>query len=147
MRNSVQEKPLVTVQFYDPETGYENIWALPLGDGTYRLENPPFFIYDISLSDVVAALPDEEGVLQFLSVVRHSGNRTVRARSDDSLKDPGFRSTLLANLRGFGCQTEEHRDTLLSINVPPEIEINKVTSYLTASGLSWEYGSPAGLNT
>lgn len=112
----------------------------------YRLENPPFFIYDISLNDVVSAVPDQGGILQFLSVVGRSGNRTVRARSDDLLKDPSFRSAVFAHLHSVGCQTEEHRDTLLSINVPPKVDIKEVTSYLTASGLSWEYGSPAELN-
>ncbi len=48
----------VKVQFYDPVVGYENIWATPLGDGTYRLENPPFFVYDVSFDDVVSAIPN-----------------------------------------------------------------------------------------
>ncbi len=147
MHSSAQGRPLVRVQFYDPEIGYENIWALPLGDGTYRLENPPFFIYDISLNDVVAAVPDEDGVLQFLNVVGRSGSRTVRARSDSLLSEPSFKSKVEVTLRGMGCQTEDHRDKLLSINVPPATDIEKVTSYLTAMGLSWEYGYPARLNT
>jgi hypothetical protein len=70
----------VKVQFYDPAIGCENIWAAPLGDGLYRLENPPFFVYDISLDNVVAAAPNEHGLLQFLTVIRRSGNKTLRAR-------------------------------------------------------------------
>jgi hypothetical protein len=137
----------VKVQFYDQETGYENIWALPLGDGTYCLENPPFFIYDISLHDIVAAVPDENGVLQFLSIVARSGNKTLRARSDALLQSPMFRSQVKAELLTMGCCVEEHRHRLLSISVPSSTDMAKVIDYLTTNRLSWEYGCPSGLNT
>jgi hypothetical protein len=137
----------VKVQFYDPVIGYENIWAVPVGDGMYRLENPPFFIYDISLDDVVSAIPDEDGFPQFLTVVRRSGNRTLRARSKALVGDPARRSNIENDLKKMGCIAEEHRERLLAINVPPDIDLVAVTSYLTESGLSWEYGSPSNMNT
>jgi hypothetical protein len=137
----------VKVQFYDPVVGYENIWAMPLGDGTYRLENPPFFVYDVSVDDVVSAIPNEDGLPQFLTVVRRSGNRTLRARSKDLIGDSALRSNIENHLEQIGCVVEEHRERLLAINVPAGVNLATVTSYLTESGLSWEYGSPSNLNT
>jgi hypothetical protein len=137
----------VKVQFYDPVVGYENIWAMPLGDGTYRLENPPFFVYDVSVDDVVSAIPNEDGLPQFLTVVRRSGNRTLRARSKDLIGDSTLRSNIENHLEQIGCVVEEHRERLLAINVPPGVNLATVTSYLTESGLSWEHGSPSNLNT
>jgi Domain of unknown function (DUF4265) len=142
----MSDNSLVAVQFYDDEIGYENIWALPLGDGTYCLENPPFFVYDVSLNDLVAAAPDEDGALRFQSVVRRSGNSTLRARSD-SLKDLTFRSKVEADLKEMGCVVEEHRERLLAISVPPTANLEKVTAYLTRMRLSWEHGYPSQSNT
>lgn len=136
----------VKVQFYDPVVGYENIWAMPLGDGTYRLENPPFFVYDVSLDDVVSAMPNEDGLPQFLTVVKRSGNRTLRARSKVLIGDSARRSDIGNHLRNMGCVVEEHRERLLAINVPQDVDLAMVTSYLTQSGLGWEYGSPSEMN-
>jgi uncharacterized protein DUF4265 len=138
---------LVMVQFYDPAVGYENLWALPVGDGAYRLENPPFFIYDIALNDVVAATPNEDGILQFLTVVRRSGNKTLRARSESLLSNATFRLKVEQDLREMGCDVEQHRDRLLAISVLPTSDLEKVTTYLTGIGLSWEYGYPASANS
>jgi len=71
---------LVKAQFYDKDVGYENLWAAPLGDNLYRLESIPFFIYGISLHDVVLGLPNEEGILVFSELIKPSGNKTLRAR-------------------------------------------------------------------
>jgi len=147
MRDAGPEAQLVKIQFYDPEVGYENIWALPLGNGAYQLENPPFFIYDIAAGDAVAAVADADGVLQFLRVVSRSGNRTLRARSDDLLRDARFKSRVFTELGNMRCQTEAHGNTLLSINIPPDVDLATVERYLTAAGLNWEYGFPAELNT
>lgn len=142
----MNENELVKVQFYDSSIGYENIWAAPLGGGTYRLENPPFFIYDISLHDVVAATPDEDGWLQFLAVVKRSGNLALRARSSALVGDLAQRAEIENHIRGLGCVVEEHRERLLAISVPPTVHLEDITSYLTKAGLSWEYGYPSEWN-
>src|SRR5437868_15163167 len=82
--NVAESKQYVKIQFYDQDVGYENLLGIPLGDDLYRLESIPFFIYDISLHDIVTAKPDQAGRLQFLKVVRSSGNTTLRARKSPS---------------------------------------------------------------
>jgi hypothetical protein len=142
----MNDAEMVKLQFYDPATGYENIWAAPLGNGTYRLENPPFFIYDLALNDVVAATRNEDGLLQFLTVVRRSGNVTLRARSSALIGDLALRKNIEDYLKGMGCVVEEHRDKLLAISVPSTAHLPEITSYLTQVGLNWEYGYPSERN-
>ncbi|HKV03491.1 MAG TPA: DUF4265 domain-containing protein [Candidatus Acidoferrales bacterium] len=143
----MKESEMVKVQFYDPAIGYENIWAAPVGDGTYRLENPPFFIYGISLADIVSASQNNDGLLQFLTVVKRSGNVTLRARSKALIGDSALRTCIEDHLKQMGCEVEVHRERLLAISVPPTVRIPEVTSYLTEMELSWEYGCPSERNT
>ena len=41
----------------------ETLWAVPVGENLYRLDNSPFFAYRVSWEDVVHAEPDSDGVL------------------------------------------------------------------------------------
>jgi hypothetical protein len=82
VRNKISEH-VAKIRFYDPAIGYESLWALPIGEAQYRLENLPFFIYDIAVGDVITASKDDSGDLHFLTVMEGSNNRTLRARSDD----------------------------------------------------------------
>jgi hypothetical protein len=51
-----------------------------------------------------------------------------------------------SHLKKMGCVVEEHRERLLAISVPPAASLREITSYLTETGLSWEYGYPAEQN-
>ena len=138
---------MVKIQFYDRDVGYENLWAASVNKERYRLENIPFFIYGVSLHDVVAASPDEEGRLQFQRVVKPSGNKTIRARSDEFVKDAAKRRKVKSDLRRLGSGVEELRSRLLAINVPPNVDLKSITDYLTKDAkVSWEYGNPEHLN-
>ena len=140
------EQSLVKVQFYDADVGYENLWAARINSDQYQLASIPFFIYGIALGDVVIAQPDEDGRLHFTRAAAHSGNRTLRARSDDIINDSNRREGIVAGLKALGCEVEVHRSRLLAISVPPNIDIEVVTDCLTSNGLSWEYGYPENLN-
>jgi hypothetical protein len=134
---------LVKIQFYDPVVGCENLWPEPLPNGFYRIESIPFFIYGISLDDIVSARPDADGWLQFLKVQTHSPNRTLRARSE--VFDGGQDKTgaeLLAGLDKLGCKTEVHKQRLVAINVPFEADLKSVMNFLTSSGIQWEHANP-----
>lgn len=137
---------LVKVQFYEADVGYENLWAAPLGHDKYRLESVPFFVYGVALHDVVVAKADDQGWLQFVSVEERSGNRTLRARSEKFTRSRNLRSKVTAGLEALGCRVEHLRRRLLSINVPPAVDLAAVTSHLNAARASWEYGHPQELN-
>jgi hypothetical protein len=141
------KKRLVKVQFYDSDVGYENLWSEPIGDGLYRLENTPFFVYGISRGDVVVAEPDEEGRLQFIKIREKSGNRTLRVRSDRFPKSPRFRNQVRTKLSQLGADSEELRNRLLAINVLKGASLTPITDFLTEEAkVSWEYGDPVSMN-
>ena len=143
----MKKEQFVKIQFYNPDVGAENLWATPLTRKRYRLESIPFFVYGVSMHDIVTASPDDDGVLQFGKVLKSSGNRTLRARSDDLKKSPRFRKKTVADLTRLGSDVEELRSRLLGINVPPTVDLQTVKDYLTNDArVSWEYGNPEGLN-
>ena len=142
-----KEQEPVQIQFYDPDIGYENLWANRLGKNKYRIESIPFFIYGVSRHDIVAASPDDEGRLQFGKVLERSGNRTLRARSGDFIADAQFRKKVTKTLKELGSDVEELRSRLLAVNVPADVNLQTVTNYLTNDAkVSWEYGSPESMN-
>jgi hypothetical protein len=130
------------VQFYDADVGYENLWAVALGNDLFRIESVPFFIYEISRNDVVLARPASDGRLQFLEVVRPSTNRTLRTRLRSYMaEDPDGRS-LIGSLKQLGCEVEVLRSRLLAINVPRTADLGAVTQMLSDRSLQWEYANP-----
>jgi hypothetical protein len=132
---------LVKVGFRYEDGGVETLWAAPLGNNLYRLDNSPFYIYGVSWQDVVEAQPEEDGFLFFLRVIEKSGHRTVRVLFEDfSAKDPEA-EPILADIKNLGC-TYEGYGGLLVIDVPPEVNLETVTEYLKDSKLEWEYADP-----
>ncbi|PRZ05706.1 uncharacterized protein DUF4265 [Isoptericola sp. CG 20/1183] len=70
-----------------PPADSEGLWAEPLGNGRYRLDNTPWFVRGSSADDVVSAVADEDGVLWFSQTLEFGGRQTIRVipRSDGPL--------------------------------------------------------------
>jgi hypothetical protein len=133
---------LVKVQFYEPDVGYENLWATVLPDGLYQIESVPFYVYGVSIGDIVAASPDSEGRLQFSGIVTSSATKTVRALTGgSSLEDPPI-SQLVAKLKALGCTIELRKPDLVAISIPPSVKIESVADFLTSHDVRWEYANP-----
>jgi hypothetical protein len=114
----------------------------PLEGDLYTLESVPYFIYGVSLGDIVRARPDQEGWLQFLEVAMASADRTLRVRPDTfGLTDENGKD-VLKRLQGFSCRTEALEPRLIAINVPSDVDLGTVTNFLTSSGIPWEYANP-----
>ena len=58
--------------------GTKGLWATPLGGGTYRVANLPWFVPDVALGDVVRAVADGDGVLWAVERTESRGNCTIR---------------------------------------------------------------------
>lgn len=57
----------------------ESLWATPLGNDLYRIENIPFFAYGLNFLDIVLATPDSDELKpEIRKVVTPSGRRTYR---------------------------------------------------------------------
>ena len=66
----------------DPEDGFppadvETMWARPLEDGTFAVENTPFFFSGIGFGDVVRTV-EIDGIRWFTEIVKPSGHGTIR---------------------------------------------------------------------
>jgi hypothetical protein len=120
----------------------ETLWATPLGDDNYRLDNSPFYAYGISWEDIVEAFPSDDGFLEFARFLTKSGNRTLRVIMDSAEENPKSRS-VLERITELGCSYEGLHSRLISINVPPDADFDAVTTYLTNdTEMNWEYADP-----
>jgi len=62
-----------------PPVGAERVWAHHLGGDRYRIDNPPWFVPDLAVGDVVRAqAPDSGSHPVFVEVVERSDHVTIR---------------------------------------------------------------------
>jgi Domain of unknown function (DUF4265) len=132
----------VKIRLTSPDGQVETLWAEPVRPSVYRLDNEPFFSYGISCDDLIEAVPDESGYLEFVRVVESSGNRTVRILFDKFSATSAQGQELIEQLRAEGCSYEGAFSKLLAITVPPDVSLEAITSLLEKSGLRWEYANP-----
>jgi hypothetical protein len=115
----------------EPRGSAESVWALSLGGDRYRLKNSPWYAYGASFDDVVYA-PLRGGRPTVEQMVEHGGHFTIRVRVEDKAEGPAIR----AQLNQFGCGAESYVDeardsTLMAVDVPSEIALQRVRAYLT----------------
>ena len=130
------------VQNDDGSTEIETLWAEPLGNHVYRLDNSPFYVYSISWQDEVFAPPSADGLPTFQRVVSKSGNRTVRIRLDPPYEDGNESAKEMQGLVALGCSFEGSRNRLMSLNIPTELSLTKIREHLIARSLEWEHADP-----
>ena len=59
--------------------GGESMWAEPLGDNLYQIENVPFYAYGLNFHDIVRAIPESaDRQPEILEVIKPGGHRTFR---------------------------------------------------------------------
>ena len=121
----------------------ETLWAISMDGDLYELANSPFFAYGVSWQDVVfAPLDPREGMPTFQSVVTRSGNRTVRIRFELPLGQGHASDALLQGLTELGCDYEGANRHYISLNIPKEVNLQDVRSYLIANAMEWEHADP-----
>ncbi len=140
-------EPTAKVLFRVPGEGdsayVETLWAIDLGNDHYRLANSPFYAYSVSWQDVVLApFSLEEQLPTFQRVVEKSGNRTVRVSFNPPVEAGNLSDELLQGLVCLGCSYEGATTIYMSINVPPDVELEAVRSYLMEHDAEWEHADP-----
>ena len=143
MSSDPTAKVLFRVPDDDGGATVETLWAVPLGNDLYKLDNSPFFAYGVSWQDVVFAPHDpQEQVPTFRAIAEPSGNRTVRVIFDLPLAPGNASDQILQRLDEMGCSFERAHSGYVSVNVPPSVELDKVRSYLIAQDANWEHADP-----
>ncbi|HEY7689708.1 MAG TPA: DUF4265 domain-containing protein [Dongiaceae bacterium] len=136
-------KVLFEVPNEDGSADVETLWAIDLGADQCRLDNSPFYAYSVSWQDIVHAPFDaEQGFRTFQKVVSKSGNRTVRVMFDAPLEAGNRADQVLKELVSLGCSYEGAGKKYFSINLPPEVDLQKIRAYLVTSGTTWEHADP-----
>ena len=136
-------KVLFRVPDDDGTANVETLWATRLGGDAYKLDNSPFYAYGVSWEDVVSApFSADEGFPTFERVVSKSGNKTVRVIFDLAIEEGNASARVAAGLVALGCSYEGANRKYLSVNVPPEIDLEAVRAYLIEQEATWEHADP-----
>lgn len=97
--------------------GGESMWATPLGNDLYRIENVPFFAYGLNFLDIVLAKSESEDLIpEICSVVTPSGHRTYRIMFDKKL-NRDKQVELLASLEQHSATYERANERDVSIDI------------------------------
>jgi hypothetical protein len=123
-----------------PPANTERLWAVPMEDGTWLIDNTPFFTRDVSSGDRIAVTSDDTG-LCFSHVVQRGGHSTMRV----VLFGPEHRDELRSGLVARGCGMElSHLPNLLSVDLPPEASLEGVRTFLRIGAESgkWDWEEP-----
>lgn len=125
-----------------PPYQWESVWANPVSDGLYQIDNIPFFVSDISLGDIVEAEYSDD-VLVYVKTAVPSSNGTIHVVCYDHKTC----QQLLSRLPGWGCDYEVGElERLVAIDVPARAEVDDLLAWLDrqarAEQLVYEESAP-----
>jgi hypothetical protein len=120
----------------------ETLWADPVGPDLFRLDNSPFWAYNVSWKDIVEAHADPDGQLRMTRVVEKSGHRTVRIMFEPEEAESPRAQAVLHGLNALGATYEGMNPRYLAIDIPPEADLMAVARYLTEHEVQWEHADP-----
>jgi hypothetical protein len=110
-----------------PPGGSETLWAVDLGNDTFRVSNAPLFVDGVSVADVVEAHP-RHGTLTYDQVVHRGGHSTVRIFIGDKDRLP---SGVVDELARLGAHLEHAADlNLIAVDIPAEVSLRAVCEAL-----------------
>lgn len=109
--------------------GSESLWALPISEGIFRIDNVPFYIYGISNRDLVKAEARNDGIFAFAGTYEKGGHSTYRVFLREGTSDSLFESRW-KEFERLGCSKEGGGEGLYAIDVPPETNIYEVYALL-----------------
>ena len=138
-----QTEKYVKVKFVDGED-VETLWAIALDNNLFRLDNSPFYAYDISWQDIVEATEEAEDFYEFVRVAEKSGNRTVRIIFQNFTGKDEQGKGILSDIENLGCSYEGANSKLISITIPSTVDFESVINYLSEQNdLKCEYADPS----
>jgi hypothetical protein len=134
-----------------PSVENEWMWARPVGDGSYEVQNIPFFGKSFSRNDHIKCCSSPsalDGSLVFDGVAYRGGHSTYRIRVESEeqyINEDKYSIKFLLNLLfEGGCKFELGALGLIAVDAGPSVRLGAVT-YILNSGLElgiwdWEAG-------
>lgn len=114
-----------------PPVESEGLWAEPLGNDEFRIDNTPWFVHNLAADDVVRALAGSDGVLWATERVQWSGRLTVRVipRKDGPLQ--GNRQAVLDLFEPHGVTGEGiEQYGMVALDIPPNSDLGALKAML-----------------
>jgi hypothetical protein len=99
----------------------ETVWATPLGDSLYRIENVPFYAYGVNFHDVVRAKESSEGILEVEELIEISGHRTFRIFFNKDINEEN-QDKILSDLNELTITYEGANKIYFSLDMKPETD-------------------------
>ncbi|WP_293393384.1 DUF4265 domain-containing protein [Nevskia sp.] len=125
------------------ESEVEALWAKPVGLDLYELDNSPFYAYGVSWKDVVLApYSPADGMAVFQAIAKKSGHRTIRVALEFPYEAGNQSAAEIDALVDMGCSFEGSNRCLMSVDIPPTVDLGSIRDRLIDRGLKWEYGDP-----
>lgn len=143
LKPNEQTENFAKVKFVDGDD-IETLWAVALGNNLFRLDNSPFYAYDVSWQDIIEATKEAEDFYEFVRVVEKSGNRTVRIIFQNFSGNDEKGKQILSDIKNLGCSYEGANSKLISITIPSTVNFESVVNYLSEQNdLNCEYADPS----
>jgi hypothetical protein len=127
-----------------PPVKSERLWAEPLGDDLYRIDNVPWFARNLAEGDVVRAFaPDARSWPVVTDRISWSGNCTIRIIPLRSGPLQGDLQAVIDRFVPLGAQAEGALPAfaLVALTIPPESDLSAIASALQEgeSDGSWSF--------
>lgn len=126
-----------------PPVSAERVWARPLGDDKYRLDNAPWFVRDIAEGDVVRAIPpDDSSWPVFVERLAWGGNCTIRVIPSSSAPLETTLEAVLDLFANHGVTGEGAGSyPIVALTIPREADARAVKDLLRQGEADgrWEY--------
>jgi hypothetical protein len=114
------------------QQGYEteHLWGESVGREEFRILNSPFFVFGISLDDIVRAEKLGDSYV-FRGVVKRSGHSTYRIflQGDRTIAGNEFTGRW-QEFVGKGCTFENANSTLVAVDCPPGADVSAIYNLL-----------------
>ena len=126
-----------------PPVGTEGVWARPVGQGEFELDNVPWFARGVAFGDRVRAEPDSNGVLTVRDRVAWSGRYTIRViplgegTSGEQVQEVIDIFTPL----GAECEGALPSFKIVALDIPPTARVAEIKALLREGETEdrWEY--------
>lgn len=124
-----------------PPVVSEGLWAEPMGDGRYRIDNTPWFVPNLAADDIVMA-DDRDGKLWATGRVQWSGRLTLRVIPFPEGPLRGDRRAVLDSFAPLGVTGEGvEQYGIVALDVPADADLHAIKTLLLAGGADgrWDY--------
>jgi hypothetical protein len=121
----------------------ETVWAIPLGKQLYRLDNVPFYPFDLSLHDIVRCRESDDDMPVVTELIQASGCKTLRVMFCEETSEENC-VDIIWELRRQGIDNEKFYFKCYGFVVEPNQDYEAVRNYLQIKeeeGYLWIYES------